>query len=81
MLLHASGDSLAELCVTKLAAFLQDLDQNCENPLVQSYSNLMVFLSSEVYRAFSACENSSHTSESSGKISRYDNLKYQRPGP
>ncbi|KAI0286853.1 Ap3d1 protein [Russula aff. rugulosa BPL654] len=28
MLLHASGDSLAELCVTKLATFLQDPDQN-----------------------------------------------------
>ncbi|KAI0271465.1 Ap3d1 protein [Gloeopeniophorella convolvens] len=28
MLRHASGDSLAELCVTKLATFLQDPDQN-----------------------------------------------------
>jgi len=28
MLQHASGDSLAELCVTKLAAFLEDPDQN-----------------------------------------------------
>ncbi|KAI9513115.1 adaptin N terminal region-domain-containing protein [Russula earlei] len=28
MLQHASGDSLAELCVTKLATFLQDPDQN-----------------------------------------------------
>ncbi|KAH9982297.1 Clathrin/coatomer adaptor, adaptin-like protein [Lactifluus volemus] len=28
MLRQASGDSLAELCVTKLAAFLQDPDQN-----------------------------------------------------
>ncbi|KAI0059437.1 Adaptor protein complex AP-3 delta subunit, partial [Artomyces pyxidatus] len=28
MLQHASGNSLAEMCVTKLAAFLQDTDQN-----------------------------------------------------
>jgi AP-3 complex subunit delta-1 len=28
MLLRSTGDSLAELCVTKLATFLQDPDQN-----------------------------------------------------
>ena len=41
MLQHSSGDSLAELCVTKLAAFLEDPDQNCKKTLVQSYPNLM----------------------------------------
>ena len=54
MLQHASGDSLAELCVTKLAAFLQDPDQNCKKTLAQSRHNLMDFPSSEVYRIFSA---------------------------
>jgi len=54
MLQHASGDTLAELCVTKLAAFLQDPDQNCKKTLAQSCHNLMVSPSSEVYRTFSA---------------------------
>jgi len=30
MLQGSSGDSLAKICVSKLAAFIQDADQNCE---------------------------------------------------
>ena len=81
MLLHASGDSLAELCVTKLAAFLQDPDQNCKKNLAQSYPYLKNYLLSEVHRAFGTRQNSSHTSQFSGTIPRHDNVQYQRSGP
>lgn len=54
MLQHASGDSLAELCVTKLAAFLQDPDQNCKKNPALCHHDLMDFSSSEVYRTFGA---------------------------
>lgn len=34
MLQGASGNALARMCVTKLAAFLQDPDQNRKDPLL-----------------------------------------------
>ncbi len=80
MLRHTSGDSLAELCVTKLAAFLQDSDQNCKRNLAQSFPILKNCISSEVHRAFGARQNSSHTSQSSSTIPRHDIVQYQRPG-
>jgi hypothetical protein len=81
MLRHASGDSLAELCVTKLAAFLQDPDQNRKKNLPQSGPYLKNYSFSEVHRASGTCQNSPHTSQSSGTIPRHDNVQYQRSGP
>src|SRR5260370_5400892 len=77
MLRHTSGDSLAELCVTKLAAFLQDSDQNCKRNLAQSFPILKNCISSEVHRAFGARQNSSHTSQSSSTIPIHYIVQYQ----
>ncbi|KAI9454892.1 Adaptor protein complex AP-3 delta subunit [Lactarius psammicola] len=41
MLLRSSGDELAELCVTKLAAFLQDPDQNPLAKIVPTHRHLV----------------------------------------
>lgn len=40
MLQGPSGDSLAKMCVSKLAAFIQDADQNCEQVVSTPYPTL-----------------------------------------
>lgn len=48
MLQGPSGDSLAKMCVSKLAAFIQDADQNCAFVSLNSHWHFSVFCS-EIY--------------------------------
>lgn len=41
MLQGPSGDSLARLCVSKLAAFIEDTDQNCMYALLLSFGGIL----------------------------------------
>ena len=75
-MLHGyNGDSLARLCVTKLAAFLQDQDQNCDRAVSSCCSSTEICFS-EVYRATGIGQNRAITSTPGSRVSGDDTLEH-----
>lgn len=80
MLQSASGDKLAELCVTKLAAFLQDPDQNRRFTLETIHINYShINASSQIYRFACLRQNCAIALLPSGPVPGYDIIQRKRP--
>lgn len=75
MLQGTSGTALARTCVTKLANFLQDDDQNCETLFLSPPEQLTLLRQpSKVYCAHGHGEDRADTSLPRRRISRDDNF-------
>ena len=70
MLQGSQGDSLARTCVTKLAAFLEDSDQNCAYIGKESLVIITDEKDSKVYCLTSVGQNRALAPTSRGRVSR-----------
>ena len=72
MLEGASGYGLAQTCVSKLAAFIQDADQNCESVLSYGIRKHLINCHSKVHCSTRHGQDRTFASTSSGGISGHD---------
>jgi AP-3 complex subunit delta-1 len=80
MLQGPSGDSLARLCVSKLAAFTQDVDQNCMSRLLLFLGSILRKFRSEVHCAPCHGQDCTFSSLLGGRASRYYSYERERSG-
>jgi hypothetical protein len=80
MLQGTLGDSLARMCVSKLAAFIQDTDQNRACILGYCSGDCLTENRSQVYRVTCYDQNCTIPSSSRGRVPRYDPCQRKRPG-